>query len=86
MAVRAINFENVCQEWNSFLHQFNHNFKGDMCRIKVLRSGDEHLIQVTSANITPLMPSMHGILLHTIAPSGPARAHSGARGLDPHGL
>ena len=79
-------FENLCQERISFLHQFNHKFNGDTCRIKVLRSGDEHLIQVTSANITPLMPSMHGILLHTIAPSGPARAHSGARGLDPHGL
>jgi hypothetical protein len=70
MAVRAINFENVCQERISFLHQSNHKFNGDMCRIKVLRSGDEHLIQVTSANITPLVPSMHGILLHTIAPSG----------------
>jgi S1-C subfamily serine protease len=48
------------EERISFLHQFNHKFNGDMCRIKVLRSGDEHLIQVTSANITPLVPSMHG--------------------------
>ena len=78
MAVRAINFENVCQEWNSFLHQFNHNFKGDMCRIQVLRSGDEHLIQVTSANIPPLVPSMHGILLHPIAPSGARTAAQGS--------
>ena len=53
-------FENLCQERISFLHQFNHKFNGDTCRIKVLRSGDEHLIQVTSANITPLVPSMHG--------------------------
>ena len=43
--------------------------RGDTCSIKILRGGAEQSISVTSANIAPLVPSMHGSFFFLVVSS-----------------